>query len=724
VTIAPPAAEVLRHAASWHLFARLELLGSRVAAAVLRRRALDDGGDAQFRGLYVSNGDVERLLLRSVGTGTDAPRDDDAAEAVEREADRLEDEGYAFPLRNLQRDLDLDDADVEILLAVLAPDLEPRFGPLYAYLQDDVNLRRAGGALALELALGPEATLTERWRLGPAGPLSRRHLLSVAHDADVPYLTRPLTVHGRVAAHLLGDTAPAPAVRRLLVSPAHLPVDPRHEVARVLASPPDLVYVRDEAGTGLAAAAAGLRLHASDAVVVDLRGITDEDDATEVAAAVALEAALVAGAVVAGPADYASVTGSIVEALSEEPVTLVVVGRRPWDARWARRAPVVVNAPVLSRADRALLWDRELGTHAAAVDAPGVTAHLRLTPDHIAEAARAAVVHAALEDRGVMASDLLEAVRLQCSSGLERLARRVDPVATWDDLVVTERVSLALRDLGERMRHREQVTNEWGMGRSSSKGKGVVALLTGPSGTGKTLAAEVLARDLGLTLYVVDLSAVVDKYVGETEKNLDRIFDEADHVDALVLFDEADALFGKRSRIDDARDRYANVEVAYLLQRMEAFDGFALLTTNLRGNLDDAFARRLDAIVELALPDEDARMRVWQMNLPPRLPLSDDVDLPFLARFTVSGGNIRNACVAAAFGAAAGARCVGMADLVQGVAQEYAKLGRLCIEEEFGPYYYLVKPCSSAQRSAPPSEARGGRGSVTPAQASGEAESI
>jgi SpoVK/Ycf46/Vps4 family AAA+-type ATPase len=203
----------------------------------------------------------------------------------------------------------------------------------------------------------------------------------------------------------------------------------------------------------------------------------------------------------------------------------------------------------------------------------------------------------------------------------------------------------------------------------------------------------VVAADLGLDLYVIDLSTVVDKYIGETEKNLDRIFSEADRVNGVLLFDEADAIFGKRSDVRDARDRYANVEVAYLLQRMERFDGLAVLTTNLRANLDDAFTRRIDAIVDFGTPDEGQRLALWRMHLPPDLPQSPDIDLEFLARrFKFPGGNIRNACLTAAFLAADSRRAVTMLDLIRGTEREYRKLGHLPVEAEFGPYLELARP--------------------------------
>src|SRR4030095_12722278 len=202
----------------------------------------------------------------------------------------------------------------------------------------------------------------------------------------------------------------------------------------------------------------------------------------------------------------------------------------------------------------------------------------------------------------------------------------------------------------------------WGYGRKHARKTGITALFAGPPGTGKTMAAEIVAGSLGLDRYRIDLSAVVSKYVGETEKNLERIFRAADQGDAVLLFDEADALFGKRSEVRDAHDGYANVEVAYLLQRLESYAGLAVLTTNLRGNIDEAFIRRLDCVIEFPLPEEAERLRIWPLALPTEAPLDASVDLQFLARkFKLAGGHIRNIALTAGFLAAEDAHSIGMA---------------------------------------------------------------
>jgi SpoVK/Ycf46/Vps4 family AAA+-type ATPase len=281
--------------------------------------------------------------------------------------------------------------------------------------------------------------------------------------------------------------------------------------------------------------------------------------------------------------------------------------------------------------------------------------------------------------------------RLQNGVGLERLARHVEPSVGWDDLVLRDTTLAGLQHLADRVAHRDRLLDDWRLRRGGRRGEGITALFAGDSGTGKTMAAEVIAGALGLDLYVIDLATVVDKYVGETEKNLERVFAGAEGVNGVLFFDEADALFGKRSEVSDARDRYANIETAYLLQRMESFDGLAILATNLQANLDEAFARRLSLMIEFVQPDVAERRRLWPKCLA-AVPVAADVDLDFCASaFRLAGGDIRNIAVTAACFAASDGGVVEMAQLIRAVQVEYRKLGRLCVEAEFGPYHELLQ---------------------------------
>ena len=381
-----------------------------------------------------------------------------------------------------------------------------------------------------------------------------------------------------------------------------------------------------------------------------------------------------------------------VQAFAELSGQVILTGSGNWDPIWSREVPFLCEALASDADERAQLWRAGVdGETAPGLDPADATAQFRLTPEQVQRAARSARVQARAADRPVQAADLRAGARAQNAAGLERLARRIEPAVSLADLVLPPDVLDQLRELTVRARQRDRVLGDWQMAGPASRRRGLTALFAGASGTGKTMAAEVVAGEMGLDLYVVDLASVVDKYVGETEKNLDRIFAEAESVNGVLLFDEADALFGKRSDVADAHDRYANVEVAYLLQRMELFEGIAILATNLRSNLDEAFARRLDALIDFPEPEEADRLRLWDRCLGSLAPRAGDMDLEFLARaFKLSGGNIRNIVLAAAYMAAEAGRSISMADLVRATQREYRKLGRMVVESEFGAFYSML----------------------------------
>lgn len=259
--------------------------------------------------------------------------------------------------------------------------------------------------------------------------------------------------------------------------------------------------------------------------------------------------------------------------------------------------------------------------------------------------------------------------------GLDELGRRIEPEAGWEDLVLHERQLRILREIVAHVRQRGTVHQEWGFARTLRRGLGVTALFAGGSGTGKTLAAEVMAKELGLDLFVIDLSQVVSKYIGETEKNLRKVFDAAERGGALLLFDEADALFGKRSEVKDSHDRYANLEVSYLLMRMEAYRGLAILTTNMKKALDTAFMRRIRFVVDFPFPGESERAEIWRRVLPAQAPVKD-IEPERLAQLTVAGGSIRNIALAGAFLAAEEGESLRMRHMLAAARTEYLKLER------------------------------------------------
>ena len=673
-----------------HVVGRLDVLRLRVAAIVTARRAVDAAPDDPFLGLYLSEERIDELLHTDRTWAASDLAGVRRAE-VEASADAAA-TGSEIRLRVLAERFDLDDLDVDLLLAAMAPDVDDRFERYYGYLNDDVTRRRASIGLALGLAGVSPSSAYGRARFEPYGRLVGSRLLDV-EDLDRPFLTRGLRVPDRVTAHVLGSDEPDAAIAFELVEVEPTATAPFEPLVRALRERDALVYLRERQATALHAAFDASHAAGVPTVVVDLDRLATSGDIDHALDAGVREARLRAGALVAGPID-AIVDSNLpaIQRLTGQPVPMVLIGHRGWEPRWAQRPPYVVDAPTLAPGARAALWSTALLGYADECSDPSaVTAQYRLGAGQIRQAAAAAITAARLAGRAVEESDLRLGARQQNAARLERLARRIEPGVVWDDLVLPNPVLAGLRGLAARARHRERVLGEWRMRPGGGRGMGITALFAGDSGTGKTMSAEVIAAELGLDLYVVNLATVVDKYIGETEKNLDRIFAEADSVNGVLLFDEADALFGQRSEVRDSHDRYANIEVAYLLQRMETFDGLAVLATNLRSNIDDAFTRRLDVIVDFPIPDADLRRMLWAQCLSP-LPVRDDLDLDFCAKaFELSGGNIRSIAVTVGYRAAASGEAIEMTDVIRSIGEEYRKLGRLCLEAEFGPYFPLLR---------------------------------
>ena len=661
---------------------RVRVLSGHVRRLVQARRAQDANPDDPYLGLYVSDGEADVLAAE------DGERMEQARWASMQSLDvpsagtRMGDLAGAFGL---------DAFDLDLLTIVMAPDLEPRFERLYGYLHDDLTRRRASVGLALELTGRGFADAAARSRFGPEGPLVRHGLVQL-EELGRSFLGRGLRSPDRVLAHLIGDDRMEPAIERLRIAPVVIDTPEAARFAKAIGNGVTPIYLQDSAaGIGGSIGASALAACGLESISIDLAGVRSDDDALPLVKAAVREARLrLGGLVVTVTEEILDNHPEVMTVLAEADWPTVIVGPHPWDPAWSRR-PVLAEAAERSDSPTvAAIWTSYLPEiEAAALD--DATCQLRMRPDQIVRAAELAHRHAAGAGRPVELGDVAAAARAQNSSRLERLARRVRPAVVWSDLVLPDDVSELLFEIESRYRRRDLVHGAWGMGGKNNRRLGVVSLFAGPSGVGKTMAAEALAGALGLDLYQVNLATVVDKYIGETEKNLERIFAAAEGVNGVILFDEADALFGKRSEVSDARDRYANVEVAYLLQRLETYEGVAVLATNLRTNIDDAFTRRLDVLVDFPEPEHEHRLVLWERCLGRALPRSEDVDLDFLAtRFRLSGGNIRNIAVSAAFLAAAEDRCVGMADLIRSTAQEYRKLGRLCTVSEFGHWHEMI----------------------------------
>jgi hypothetical protein len=372
--------------------------------------------------------------------------------------------------------------------------------------------------------------------------------------------------------------------------------------------------------------------------------------------------------------------------LTEHLDSVVVSGRTAWQAGGQARPHVVLNIdfPTPEYLQRQQLWRYFLDRYAidaTSLDSVAMAGQFTLTTGQTRDAVAFARNRALWRGSTVEQADLFAGARQHSGTKLTDLTRKIEPRYGWDDIILPNDQVEILRELVSTVRARSKVLEEWGLGKKLASSAAVTVLFAGPPGTGKTMAAEVIAGDLGLDLYKIDLSSLVSKYIGETEKNLERIFTEAQSSNAILFFDEADAIFGKRSGVKDAHDRYANLEISYLLQRMEIYDGVTILATNLRSNLDEAFMRRLQFAVDIPFPDEKHRLQIWETLFPTTVPRAEDVDLAELARrFRLAGGNIRNILVSATYLAAAGEGVITMQHLLHGTRREFQKMGRLVME--------------------------------------------
>ncbi len=354
-----------------------------------------------------------------------------------------------------------------------------------------------------------------------------------------------------------------------------------------------------------------------------------------------------------------------------------------------RQRPLITfDVPSLTHSEQLAIWNSNLGTAVAELNGQveALASQFNLsTPTILAACLKVKGEMGKTEEEenstSPIQNQLWDICRTMARSRLDDLAQRIDSTATWEDLVLPEQQRQTLRDIRAHVQQRTKVYQNWGFAGKGGRGLGISALFSGASGTGKTMAAEVIAQELRLDLYRIDLSAVVSKYIGETEKNLRRIFDTAETGGAILLFDEADALFGKRTEVKDSHDRHANVEVSYLLQRMEAYQGLAILTTNLKGSLDQAFLRRIRFVIAFPFPDAKARAEIWQRIFPSRTP-TQGLDVNLLGKLNVAGGNIRNIALNAAFLAAEAGEAVMMKHIVQAAKSEYFKLERSLTDAE------------------------------------------
>ena len=668
------------------------LLQQAVAHA---REVFRDEQDGMFRGLFISEREVDGLIERqdrlSFGSSSALP-DFLAAASIDGVSARL----------------GLSEFDNGVLTLALAAELDLRYERLYAYLQDDVTKRRPTVDLALNLLCTDwDARLTQRGRFAPDAPLLRSGMLCLAAaegGAEAPLLTRFLQLDERVVRALLGAGGLDPklaAFCRLTTPPAVAfdPDDGAHTVRRLVryatgAERPVRVLFSGPASAGKTDAAVGLAAGLGQQLLLaDLGRCRDWRADPAATARTLLREAVLSHAVLyldgIGPSiAHDPATTALLRALGSHDGIIIVAAELALPGEFTDGYEVMrvpFRAPDGDM--QGSLWRRL--TRKAGLAVGGDTLDMlantfQLAPDQIDSAVKVACQRMDWQqatDNGFSQADagreLLAAARSEAGGELAALTAKVKPTYRWADIVLPQDQLEQLQELLLRARFRRAVLERGGFGRKLAGGKGIAAMFAGPSGAGKTMAADVIAAELELDLFRVELSRVVSKYIGETEQNLERIFDAATRCNGVLLFDEADSIMGMRSQVHDAHDRYANLEISYLLQKMEQHEGITILTTNLKANIDDAFKRRLAFTIHFPLPDEAGRLAIWQRIWPAETVLATDVDFPALAaRFRLSGGNICNIALSAAYLAAAAQRPVGMGDILRATRREYAKVGK------------------------------------------------
>jgi vesicle-fusing ATPase len=609
-----------------------------------------------------------RALLRAYREGGPTPAPPEAA------AGELEP-----PIDRLARLLALSGFERQLLLLTAAVELDSEVAAHVAAIQETVDPRPT---FALALATFPQA----HWdALAPESPLRRLGLVELGPAPTLA--SRPLRIAERVVHHLAGIPAHDERLNGVLRTAAVVPIAGTQlwladELAQTVAGTGARVAVRldgedEDAQLGVAQALAA----AFGRIALVVRGSALPPAGPELSMLARLvdrECVLLGGLPVVetwGAQD--SLVAALLADLDASVVVIEGESPAPTAGRLALHRSVNLPKPSEARA----LWMAALDDEATSQIGDAVeevAQHFRLS----AGAIDAMVRELAARATGPIASpDLRRLCRERARVSLAALAERLEPVATWDDLVLPDGHVEVLHEIVRHVRHRTQVYERWGFGDRTTRGLGVSALFSGESGTGKTLAAEVIATELDLDLYRIDLATTVSKYIGETEKNLRKVFAAAEASGAVLLFDEADALFGKRGEVKDGHDRYANLEVAYLLQRMESYRGLAILTTNLHGNVDRAFMRRLRFVVSFPFPDARQRADIWRRTFPDATPL-DGIDADELAKLVASGGTIRSIALSAAFSAAEEGTGVTPAHVLRAAQVEYAKTERALTDAE------------------------------------------
>jgi DNA polymerase III delta prime subunit len=711
-----------------HILAELERIDLLIQHRVWQLRQIQTI-DEQFQGLYISEQQIEDLLSQPIGqphwaAAPDFPASTEIKTALTKLATLIEKRktkslklGICLRLEQLTKLFNLKAIEINILLICLAIELDLRYEKFYAYLQDDVNKKRPSVELVLNLLSSSiEEKISLRQQFTSNLPLVKHRLLNVLIDPSLlhqPLLSQFLQVDRRIVNYLLDsdDLDPKLIPYTELCIPQStwsdlIIADEMKDRLCQLSQLPTLkqtgfiLYFQGNSGIGKRKTAEAicqqlkLRL-----LVVEGKLLSYRENIETIVHLLCREALLQNAALYWNNFDISIAEikhlfpDTLLKYFLLYPLPIFLAGAQDFKLTVREKPCLSIRFTNPSAVERLQLWQKfrsDRFVQISDLELGELVSKFRLSGEQI-QTAISTAHNLALwrnpDNPQVTLADCYTACRMQSNQQLTSLARKITPHYQWDDLVLAPEPLQQLRETCGYVKHRTLIYDRWGFDRKLALGKGLSILFSGASGTGKTMAADIMAGELGLELYKIDLSGVVSKYIGETEKNLAQIFIEAETSNAILFFDEADALFGKRSDVKDARDRYANIETSYLLQRMEEYKGIVILATNFRKNMDDAFVRRLHFIIDFPFPTERHRRQIWGKIFPTDTPLNTNLNLDVLAnRFELSGGNIRNIALAAAFLAAEDEEIVEKIHLIRAIKRECQKMGRLMTDKDFEGY--------------------------------------
>ena len=687
--------------------------------------------DSRYAGLALSEGEIASLLDGEGYNGYDESYlIDELTWLGDRINKRLEasfSKNIRLSLPYISKLLNLSRMEEHCIIICLAPELDRKYEKIFAYLQNDMTAKNPSIDLILQLIAGTqEEKIAARSSFDPQAPLMKflMDIRADLMDTRMPLITRPLKLDDWVVNFLLDfhvlDMRLAQVAEMLLpnaVEREMVLADSTESIIKFVEyyrqrkeyRTKQIFYLFGPDGGGKRSCAAAVcRGLEVPLISVSMEKVLASEMAfSETLRLLGRQAMLGNTALcIEGFDSMLSEDGRhqlklnmLLQMITEYVPLTFILGEFSWSPMMLDDGCTFVGIefPVPDGSKRKDYWKKFSTNYKLSqrVDMDNFSEYFRFTPGQIQNAINRgeslAVWHGSAEGL-IESEELFNACYSQSNQKLGTLAAKIKKTYTWGMLVLPSDQMSQLREICNQVKYRSLVYGTWGFERRLSLGKGLNILFSGPPGSGKTMAAEVIAHELKLEIYKIDVSQVVSKYIGETEKNLSRIFSEAETSNAILFFDEADALFGKRSEVKDAHDRYANVEISYLLQKMEEYNGVVVLATNLNQNMDEAFLRRLHFNVSFPFPDKEQRKLIWQGIFPSEAPLDRDIDYEFLAeKFILAGGNIKNIALNAAFYAADASCQIGMKQIMLAARREYKKLGKSFLKSDFDPYYQLIE---------------------------------